>query len=117
MAIKLNKVVLKPEKADVILCNPQPNVYLKTAEETVRLGLHHLLSASQFFPVLHRKCFGQHRYTNLCLKKDPEMAGKKEYSNVINVLFAGSATVLSRRIQALLCFPSLVAEPIFNLKK
>ena len=37
MAIKLHKVVLKPEKADVIQCNPQPNVYLKKAEE-MRLG-------------------------------------------------------------------------------
>ena len=47
--------------------NPQPNVYLKKSEE-MRLGLHHSRStlasvASQFFPVLRRDCFGQHRYT------------------------------------------------------
>ena len=41
MAIKLNKVGLKPEKkTDVIFFNPQPNVYLKKSEE-MRLGLHH----------------------------------------------------------------------------
>ena len=28
------------KKADVILFNPQPNVYLKKSEE-MRLGLHH----------------------------------------------------------------------------
>ena len=47
--------------------NPQRNVYLKKSEE-MRLGLHHLRStiasvALQFFPVLRRDCFGQHRYT------------------------------------------------------
>ena len=67
MEIKLHKVVLKPEKADVIQCNPQPNVYLEKVEE-MRLGLHHSRSTSQFFPVLRRDCFGQHRYTYICLK-------------------------------------------------
>ena len=43
MAIKLNKVALKPEKAGVILFNPQPNVYLKKSEE-MRFGLYHLRS-------------------------------------------------------------------------
>ena len=47
--------------------NPQRNVYLKKSEE-MRLGLHHSRStiasvALQFFPVLRRDCFGQHRYT------------------------------------------------------
>ena len=47
--------------------NPQRNVYLKKSEE-MRLGLHHPRStiasvALQFFPVLRRDCFGQHRYT------------------------------------------------------
>ena len=66
MAIKLNKVALKI--ADVILFNPQPNVYLKKSEEMC-LGLHHSRSisllhvGSQFFPVLRRDCFGQHLYT------------------------------------------------------
>ena len=50
---ELNKVALKAEKADVILFNPQPNVYLKKSEE-MRLGLHHsrsisLLSLRNFF--------------------------------------------------------------------
>ena len=62
MAIKLNKVALNVKKSDVILFNPQPNVYLKKAEE-MRLGMHHLCSTSQFFKVLRRDCFGQHRYT------------------------------------------------------
>ena len=53
MAIKLNKVALKPEKKYVIFFNPQPNVYLKKSEE-MRLGLHHsrsisLLSLRNFF--------------------------------------------------------------------
>ena len=53
MAIKLNKVALNLRKADVILFNPQPNVYLKKAEE-MHLGLHHsrsilLLSLRNFF--------------------------------------------------------------------
>ena len=47
--------------------SPQRNVYLKKSEE-MRLGLHHSRStiasvALQFFPVLRRDCFGQHRYT------------------------------------------------------
>ena len=48
MAIKLNKVALKPEKkTDVIFFNPQPNVYLKKSEE-MRLGLHHSRSSSEY---------------------------------------------------------------------
>ena len=47
MAMKLNKVALNLRKADVILFNPQPNVYLKKAEE-MHLGLHHLHSTSLF---------------------------------------------------------------------
>ena len=45
MAIKLNKVALNVKKSDVILFNPQPNVYLKKAKEMF-LGLHHSRSIS-----------------------------------------------------------------------
>ena len=71
MAIKLNKILLNHKKADVVLCNLQPNIYLKKAEE-MHLGLHYSHSTSQspsqYFLVLRLNCFGQHRYTYICLK-------------------------------------------------
>ena len=78
MAIKLNNVVLKPEKSRMMLSCAIHNqkFYLKKTEEML-LGLHHSRSPSQFFPVLRRDVLvstGTHIYV-WKLWKGPEMAG------------------------------------------
>ena len=75
------------KKADVILFNPQPNVYLKKSEE-MRLGLHHsLFNSIQYrfcrfaifsspVPPLFWSAPVHILCTGIYLWKGPEMAGK-----------------------------------------
>ena len=67
MAIKLNKVTIKPEKNICYLLQSATECLAQEIWRNVPwfapLAFTIVSVASQFFPVLCRDCFGQHRYT------------------------------------------------------
>ena len=67
MAMKLNKVALKPEK-NICYLRQSTNECLtqeiwRNAPWFAPLAFNIASVATQFFPALRRDCFGQHRYT------------------------------------------------------